>query len=413
MDNKWRSIPPEQTLQNINKILYKNNLLTNTVWHNKIYNNQFNMHSCSIKFIEDIGLQSNGKGVTPYFAEASGKAEFLERLQTYALTQREIDRIYFADEKIVNNQVEAPLLNLYTSEVEYLNDFTCGTTGMASGNTYEEAIVHAICEINERYCYWLLANQALKIHKEIIVKNFNISQFEMYYNGSIHFYDISLCKLPTILMMFLRNDNTVSISIDCAPTQELAIERCFTELFQGIDLQNKNPKCFSLITNKNCSPKVLYYSLVDLKISILPVSLINYILFSEYTNKLHTFQNFRNNRDLIQIYLKESSQIFNKLLIRDYSYLGFPSIKIIYQPNFEDSLDKYIPNVLSFYCDNFIEYHNFELTELFRNNLAFIDSKLSWNYQNYNKLRNSLREKSLTFKMDMEYFKQFCLKKED
>ena len=105
------------------------------------------MHSCSIKFIENIGLQTNGKGTTPYYAEASGKAEFLERLQSYTLTQRETDRVYFADEKIIDNKAQAPLLNLFTGEIEYLNDFTCGTTGIASGNTYEEAIVHAICEI--------------------------------------------------------------------------------------------------------------------------------------------------------------------------------------------------------------------------------------------------------------------------
>ncbi|HEC86717.1 MAG TPA: hypothetical protein ENI49_02450, partial [Thermoplasmatales archaeon] len=135
-------------------------------------------------------LQCEGKGVTPLLAKASGFAELAERFSGYGTASRGAVKYYLSImkkkqlwlkkrelNKLVKKKFPAVHLKLYdmiptemrrgcdslAKSICYSltrDSFFCfpeellvaleGSNGMASGNTLEEAIVHAICEYAER-----------------------------------------------------------------------------------------------------------------------------------------------------------------------------------------------------------------------------------------------------------------------
>ena len=138
--------------------------------------------------IERLGLGSNGKGVSPEYALASGYAELMERLQTRLLyddmlmlppsaTKKFLGETFFrcAPEEVlrkadwsffpkqgdgvdnlhVGRTAYANMLAVRTGRTEMvpleLMRYMAGSTGACAGNTREEAIVQGMCEILERH----------------------------------------------------------------------------------------------------------------------------------------------------------------------------------------------------------------------------------------------------------------------
>ena len=131
--------------------------------------------------IEGLGLGSNGKGVSPEYALASGYAELMERLQTRLLyddmlmlppsaTKKFLGESFFrcAPEEVlrkadwsffpkqgdgvdnlhVGRTAYANMLAVRTGKTEMvpleLMRYMAGSTGACAGNTREEAIVHEV-----------------------------------------------------------------------------------------------------------------------------------------------------------------------------------------------------------------------------------------------------------------------------
>ena len=138
--------------------------------------------------IDELGLGSNGKGVSPEYALASGYAELMERLQTRLLyddmlmlppaaTKKFLGRTFFrcAPEEVlrkadwsffpkqgksvdnlhVGRTAYATMLAVRTGRKETvpleLMRYMTGSTGACAGNTREEALVQGMCEILERH----------------------------------------------------------------------------------------------------------------------------------------------------------------------------------------------------------------------------------------------------------------------
>lgn len=139
---------------------------------------------------DNILLRCEGKGPTPLLAKASGFAELAERFSGYGLVSGGKIKYYLSlmkqeqiwmEKKKINKLVESTFprvdIEVYNMLSKNLrkrydgtaksicysltrNKFFCfpeelvvkldGSNGMASGNTLEEAIVHAICEYVER-----------------------------------------------------------------------------------------------------------------------------------------------------------------------------------------------------------------------------------------------------------------------
>lgn len=198
---------PINTINNIRQILYKLNLLPiETVW----FHPQNNIYSVRLENpIEKGKFGTNGKGRSFYYTLASAYGEFIERLQNgFIVGPSGLDRIflkkiketvgfvYYPDEKILSqsdflklpeeylkdffgdtkSELREDFINSYFNRLREngqdgvislpfydvknkktiflpynLTFILSGSNGMASGNSYAEAIFQALCELIERF----------------------------------------------------------------------------------------------------------------------------------------------------------------------------------------------------------------------------------------------------------------------
>lgn len=114
-----------------------------------------------------------------------------------------------------------------------------GSTGLAAGNSFEEAILHGICEVIERHCQTLI-----EIHKieTPTIQNCTIvspiacillRKFAALKKQKIIIKDFSLdFPLPVIGVIRTLNDDTCTITVGVATTPEEALIRALTESSQ-------------------------------------------------------------------------------------------------------------------------------------------------------------------------------------
>lgn len=117
----------------------------------------------------------------------------------------------------------------------------CGTTGLCSGNTKAEAIIQGINEICERYVLQRLFLEKLEL-PEINLQSFKgtaiferLDSLKEYYN--VYVKDCSLGGVfPVIgLLLVEKNSGKYSFRLGADFSIITALERCFTETFQGKD----------------------------------------------------------------------------------------------------------------------------------------------------------------------------------
>lgn len=125
--------------------------------------------------------------------------------------------------------------------IEYLLMMT-GSNGMASGNTPKEAMLQAICEVFERYVmseiYWKQLTPPtipLDYFKGSAVYS-RILNLKATTNCEVIVKDCSLGRgLPAIGLIIIdraRQQYNFIVGVDCVPG--IALERCFTEIHQGL-----------------------------------------------------------------------------------------------------------------------------------------------------------------------------------
>lgn len=237
-------------------------------------------------------LRTNGKGVTPRLSQASATAELIERFVGYGkapglikhylsamkieedwrkkaekndfftqnfpfhsivtldyIPNSEIDKFHKMKKSICYSLTSK---KLYSYPEEFLVKLL-GSHGLASGNTKEEAMLHAICECIERLsgCY-LLENlpKCNKISIDSITHPTLIQLIEVVKEIGVEFelLDFSfLFDIPIIITIFdhkkwslspIKYANLIKqypltvIGVDTDP--EDAAMRCFTEFLQGL-----------------------------------------------------------------------------------------------------------------------------------------------------------------------------------
>ncbi len=266
--------------------------------------------------IPKTNIGTNGKGTSIINSQASGYAEFMERLQNGILLNF-FNKNYsvFPDEKIyslqdiildnfakiispkllklgnmiVNNKLDnkfndkfimAPFYALKEKKTIYLpalilNSLFVGTNGMAAGNTIEEAMVQGLSELCERYAHSKIFLDNLTMpdipdaeYKEYenineIIKSIKNAGYEIFIK------DASLGKkLPVVCIIFKDNKkNLLYINFGAHPVLPIAIERCLTEFAQGADDLNNIIKNISY---ENIITKTYYeYSMKENKYFLL------------------------------------------------------------------------------------------------------------------------------------------------
>ena len=407
MNYKGKACSPKETIQRIDQICFENNLNISETWHTT--KNEYDICSCSVFINDKKNSNTNGKGTDYLYALASGKAELLERLQGYYLVRRQSGFQYFADEK----ENTLPYLNLYSNEIKYINyDDIFSSTGLASGNTYEEAIVHAICELVERYCYWLFCNNNLKINGIINYNQQKWFNLCSKFNAKIVLFDVSILNIPVVVMLLLREDNIIGMELDCAPTYKIAIERCFTEMFQGHDLSNEDifPQTLFALRGISMDPQDAYHILVGEHNGYYPKNMLDPFLNYKYDYSLTISEDEEyDNNFFIYSFLKNNN-IFGNIYLRDFSFLNFPTVYLKTDFSFERPLYRadFITmgtNMMS--C--FVIDGNNQVKDNFGRLLNSTQPKFSNPIVDWD-LHNKIQKKSIKFKMDMSIFKNLTFK---
>lgn len=379
--NRDREVPFQQTLDTIYAILKENNIPIKIDWHSDRA-----PFSCTIS---SNGIYANGKGVSTQAALCSGLAEFLEYLQGGLLINPTIDIqsakyiCQFNDDTLlpVNEALkEMPkdLLSFITTTYrkthplygsnstnfsfeEFFggNIIPCrkytgfsaevkgtavqlpisllygplgNSTGFASGNTYEEALAHALFEVLERAIIFSIVinnkGSVTRLSKESvfeydILKEMTLN-IEEASGTNIEFFAFEMeSQVPIAAILVVKPDNSYCLRFGTGVSYQIAVERALTEFAQGNDFNNRFTNTIYLPSdipfrnyinycnilmhfNDTASPIVF----MDSPVIPIPAYTLSY---SEVCDKVPELVKYLGLGDLYA---------------RDYSILGFPTVHV-------------------------------------------------------------------------------------
>ncbi len=356
--------------------------------------NNKGLYSVRVTIPDRYDIGTNGKGTSLINAQASGYAEFMERIQNLHLmpvlsdsyTRCPDEKIYNLEQlynseigklispsllklcnKLVNRELKynlrddevvmAPFYSVNKKEEVYFpilifQDLFCGSNGMASGNTFEEAIVQGLSEICERYAFSQIISNELtmpEIPKNEYEEYENITEVIEYLKKAgyeINIKDASAGKkLPVVCVLFKDTENNILyMKYGAQPSLPIAIERCLTEFAQGLNNINdrlKLKKSISKVSKEYYRNAVLQdkiYLIDKMSSSNHAIDIDEQIEQQYYTNKpSYTFTKSTwfscdkntTNKQLLDFMVNNILEITKQdIYIRNVSFLGFPSVYI-------------------------------------------------------------------------------------
>lgn len=391
----YKAVDPVDTIERIEHIINALGIKLHKVYFGKHGITNSVRVDMLIDEVTCLSVGTNGKGMDSNYALASAYGEFMERLQNKMLyfttkysskqfilynnslsdsSNPVLDFRYFPDEifKTISDEelcfwgnkllpfstlfqtpvttklYDMPFLEFYNAmsdEIENLPydliRFASGSTGLCAGNTPQEAIVQGLNEIFERYVL-----QRIYIDKPILP-----TIHEDYFSGTSIFnrieevrnlkgwkFIIKDCSLnmgfPVIGLLIIDDKNsqyTFRLGADLSPV--IALQRCFTEIFQGTDISDSIFIPFDVsekwdipneYNNNVVNGRGKFPSCIFLNES--SVNKFDTSLFPEYIDSIDGC--FKS----IFSWLQNHGYI---VYIRDNSFLGFPSFHI-YIPGLSD-----------------------------------------------------------------------------
>lgn len=347
-----------------------------------------NLYSVRLEFAFLPGIGVNGKGITYEAALASAYAEFMERLQSRVLIRPNYGSksnpvFYFSDEFLSKDDANSALVFIFSnikdsktkemlnlminnkdryqvvSKYYHINSKTnqlipprivsllCRSNGLSSGNTYEEALVQATCEVIERYVTMEIFKQQGQVnsvnHKSLPI--IGASYYKQLFESLGLEMAIKDCtlggKFPALGVLIYNQQNMeYKLSIGCDPDINIAFQRAVTELVQGMEVsKNRNtlrlnkmnltkPDSTFIWEDKKESPYWQWQKEYIHRSGSYPAGIL-YNEFSDSFQVLAPFIKEKGNNIQAWAFIKESliSQGY-QLYIKDYSYLEFPTIRV-------------------------------------------------------------------------------------
>ena len=297
LDGKYKTREPKDTIEIIESFFKKKNCELRRYSYGE---SEIGTYFCkyALIFHDKAILEASGKGTTEEFAKASAYGEMYERfcatwpichnavnyqnlirknymhfgyyvdpeekeinlnetlatdLGKYALMDAipSLDEKYikkflsmkFGDRvlatKYININPNSPNKDFYFNSV--LATYLMGSTGLAAGNSLEEALIEGISEIYEREVhlrflleeqnrYYYLNNDILPDYIKQYIKKLKDKGFDTY------IYDLSYNFSMPVCVVYIINKTTNRLfsHFGASPNITIAIERCLTELYQGI-----------------------------------------------------------------------------------------------------------------------------------------------------------------------------------
>lgn len=397
IDAKFKDSDPKATVKKIKGILAELGIEVRERWPQSGVENCYSVALSSTRDIPSY----NGKGVTEDFARASAHAEFVERLQSGLYTtkyqsiirDKEMDLHMYApdgkymtvEELIQNGEWMDYIIDSYKNlgiTKEYLakccQAYACAddgkvwtipfyslfekkhvylpaafvtrmysANGNCAGNTKEEAWVHALSEMMERNAVQKMivsGEPAPRISEEVLQKFSTVSKIINRIteggNFDVAVLDYSLGNgFPVVAARIIDKTNqNYIVSAAADPVLEIAIQRTFTELFQGRGVSGLSARHGAKILNK-----VTDFSVVDNVLNQFQTSdgMFTADFFAdELTCDREAFDfadnSNKNNKELLTYALDLYKKMGKPVYVRNYSYLGFPSYKFVV-PGFSET----------------------------------------------------------------------------
>lgn len=294
---RYKETTPDKTVKRIKEILKQHGVEVEENWTKKSSVGTYSLRVC----VKGTNIGQNGKGMTKEFAMASAYAEFLERYQNGVLVFRaekpseEFPFVYSADEKKLGvselaEQNDSFIEQIFKDNAEEYSDkeklleeilgkessticlphysvrdnkvvyiphvLSChliGTNGMCAGNGPEEAIIEGISEILERYVSMQLIYQRVALpeipdsYLEKFPKVKNLMEKLRKKEGYVcRLLDCSFGgKYPVAgLLILQKNTGRFGFKLGAHPDYGIAMERCFTEASQGMDIYDYATRLF-------------------------------------------------------------------------------------------------------------------------------------------------------------------------
>lgn len=382
----YKALPPEETIKKIRDILHANNIfIIEKQW---FHDDRSGLVSLALATVGSHIL-TNGKGRNEKYALASAYGEFIERLQNLLLVdgirhsgnqprykikfQDSIPIDYYSfkkghydvlrsffkvetidqlevmcNEKVIDNIFASPYFNTKTERIDYLPDIfmrlAIGSNGMCAGNTPEEAFIQGICEIFERYVLkqiYLDQDISFPVVPDHIMKDSSTWKYIQFFRSKgfeISVKDCSLCGNLPVAGVLIQKDDKASFHLGSSPDFFVAVERCFTEMMQGMTLDKLTVRLQPIHSLDAIS--------TDRKNLSTARKRINYQFYKSLRSSsgiVHPVV-FKNNAEFIPEHLFRSDDLIGKSVfknlikiaerlgcttyIRDVSFLGFPSYHI-------------------------------------------------------------------------------------
>lgn len=355
--NSRKDRQPSETVKIIKDILKTNNYQVSEKGLKRSLRGSY-----SIRLELNNGKGANGKGTTLGLAKASAYAELIERLQSNMLNKKRITtnivdkkhdiyeillnmasneykKKFFDLNKIYFNVSEATNIKTNKKELIPINAICsfCHTNGLASGNTFEEAVNQAIFEIFERYCYQKC------LEENILIRNIDISSYPLTEKNKkmlvllkkkgFEYYikDCSLGKYPVIgFLLFNKKHNKYTFTMGSDTSFNIALSRCITEMMQGVNFKELKQK---MVPNLKAEELIQKYG----------TSFKSYNWLRCFNNNNgYLTKNFFNNSYIniselhFKDYLTSNKEVLNylKFLIKeniyviDYNNLGFDTYRV-------------------------------------------------------------------------------------
>lgn len=431
IDEKFKDDNPVSTAKKIHDILKKNGIDVVEKWHSSGVENCFSLTLYANNGIPS----SNGKGVSEEFARASAYGEFIERLQNglflykyqSIMRNRELnihlyasDVRYFSVRELIekgdwmdhivdayggnltreslaelcrifafsqDDRIPAvPYYSLFEKRNVYLPigfvEQMYTANGCCAGNSREEAWIHALSEIMERHCALRVLTSGKAVNK---ISNKTLSSFATVSNiiekiKSAGQYDVQVLDysledgFPVVATRIINKDSHgYRVSEAADPILEIAIQRTLTELFQGCTVQNVTETHQGIVLN--C---VTDYPIATNVINQLETASGYFTadFFADSKSKEKEQSDFisntnKTNKELLKYVLETYSNMGKQIYIRNLSYLGFPSYKIIV-PGFSETRSVWLNEIVPDYA------MADEASKIMRNAVSSSDDDLNW-----------------------------------
>ena len=217
-----------------------------------------------------------------------------------------------------------------------LYGYLCGSNGMCAGNSREEALIEGVSEILERYVSMKVFIDKLSFPEipDKYLINFPtvynmISKIRNNQNYSCKLVDCSLGgKYPVAgLFVIQKNTGRFGFKLGAHPDFGIAMERCFTEAAQGVDIYDYARSCLFDFDDNSIEKNANINEFLDTYVANMP-----YQIWNETTSfKFTPMQNVRglSNKEILKRLVDSIISEGFDILIRDNSIFGFPTFSII------------------------------------------------------------------------------------